>query len=171
MVQIPSGFRIVEANGSHATEIARNNRLCFLEAEQVELPEEVALRGVVRTLSLPNCKYILLLDSSGRIIGQYKQVWTWNDFYARDIVWMEHLYVLREFQGQGLGKLLVDHFVESTESNQGEHRPFLELLVHEGNVNAIRLYRQKGFETLKYHWMVHVEAVKEVGYTCAPSRD
>lgn len=156
---IPHGYELIRADEGHAEELARNNVACAL-AGGLELDYETALRGVRRTLRLPDCAYFILREAGTRqVVAQYKQVWAWNDFFARPMVWMEHLFVTPGARDKDFGKLLVAHFIASAGETRGDQPPaFPILLVHKENTKAKALYDSCGFIDLEYYWMIHKES-------------
>ena len=71
-----------------------------------------------------------------------------TDLHDPSSLEMERVYVRREFQGLGLGKMLIDKALE-TARQRG--RRFVWLGVWEKNANAIAFYEKMGFRTIGTH--------------------
>lgn len=83
-----------------------------------------------RDTVFPQCALWGAIDN-GRIIG----------FAAVRGIWLDHLYVLTEFQSRGVGSLLVRH----CQAQSGE----LQLWTFQQNCGASRFYETHGFELVR----------------------
>ena len=70
---------------------------------------------------------IVIADESGKIIG----------FCAFKQGWLDHLYILPEYQGKGIGKSLLDKAKNASSQ--------LQLWVFQKNTDAIKFYEKNGF--------------------------
>ena len=64
-------------------------------------------------------------------------------------IWVEELFVLKEFQGRGYGKRAMEHILEEYPDCRR-----IRLEVTQVNQRAIRLYEKCGFTYLRYDQMV-----------------
>lgn len=66
----------------------------------------------------------------------------------KDTLEVQRIYVLKEYKGQGIGKLLMKKAIEITRSN---NLKYIWLGVWEHNYAAIKFYEKKGFEKFSTH--------------------
>jgi ribosomal protein S18 acetylase RimI-like enzyme len=74
-----------------------------------------------------------------------------NEDFKQDWMEIERVYVLRNFQGQGIGKSLIDFALELA---QKRNLKFAWLGVWENNLPAIFFYKKLGFESFSKHTFV-----------------
>jgi ribosomal protein S18 acetylase RimI-like enzyme len=91
--------------------------------------------------SCPDSSFVVLDRENGDRVAGFATVYP----RARDFVSVPDadeiraLYVLREYQGLGLGRMLMEHCLACL------HRPRVALFVLEGNERAIGFYKHMGF--------------------------
>lgn len=98
--------------------------------------------GLVQGLRAHPTALPLLAFSGTRVVGAAVCVWGYSTFAARPLLNVHDFAVLPEFQGQGVGRRLLDE-VERRARERGCCKLTLE--VHESNEGAKRLYRDVGF--------------------------
>ena len=57
--------------------------------------------------------------------------------------YISDIWIDPDFQGRGIGRALVDHFLDQMRSS---HIPVAKIATHAKNINAIRLYERCGFQ-------------------------
>ena len=123
---IPLGIRI--ATETDAAEIAlvlrvaRQHNLPYLP--ELHTPEEDL--GYIKEKVLKEDQ-VVVADESGKVVG----------FCAFKDGWIDHLYILPEYQGKGIGKSLLNR------AKDGNSK--LELWTFQRNTDAIKFYEKNGF--------------------------
>lgn len=86
----------------------------------------------------------------GKIVGYTKVNFSsaQTDIYDPESLEIARLYVLEDYLGVGLGKLLLDWAVDLAKQN---HKKYIWLGVWEHNPRAIRFYGKNGFEKFGSH--------------------
>lgn len=67
------------------------------------------------------------------------------------VVWIEELYIMKQFRGKGLG----NHFIDFINRAYCEQAKRIRLEIVHSNKSAERLYRRKGYAPLDYVQMVY----------------
>lgn len=85
-----------------------------------------------------------VFESDGDILGYGMLAKSFSTEFGKSCVWIEDIYVKKEYRGQGIGSLFLK-FVE-------DKYPFalLRLEVERDNARAINVYKKCGFSTLPY---------------------
>lgn len=85
-----------------------------------------------------------VFESDGNITGYGMLAKSFSTEFGKRCVWIEDIYVKKEYRGQGIGSLFLK-FVE-------DKYPFalLRLEVESTNTHAINVYKKCGFGTLPY---------------------
>lgn len=87
-----------------------------------------------------------IYEHNGEIAGYSLLSTTYSNEAGGLILWIEEVYILPEFQGNGFGKDLMA-FIEETYKNKVVR---IRLEVEKSNRRAIKLYQKKGFTELNY---------------------
>jgi len=129
----------------------------FYQSEAVLHP--VPERHLERTFeeAVAGSPYVecLLFEKDTQIAGFALLALTWSQEAGGKVVWVEELYVLPEFRGQGIGKA----FFGWLEQNHPEAARF-RLEIEPDNHKAEALYRKMGFDFLDYRQMVAEKGCK-----------
>lgn len=80
---------------------------------------------------------IIAKDISGTFLGALHQT------VENRVAWVSHLAVVQDARGKGVGKALLDHFIES---NQMDDRSRYMLWVQHLNEPAVKMYQKTGFK-------------------------
>ncbi len=91
----------------------------------------------------------IMIERGGRAAGYALLALTWSNEAGGPVVWVEELYVARDFRGQGIAGA----FFEYLEAEYPDAARF-RLEVHEENRRAMALYGRLGYERLDYVQMV-----------------
>ena len=88
---------------------------------------------------------IFILEYAGQTAGYALTAYTYSNEAGGNVVWIEEIYVLPEFQGKGIG----GEFINYIKNGYGDFAR-IRLEVEESNDGATRLYKREGFEELAY---------------------
>lgn len=91
-----------------------------------------------------------MMEYSGKVVGYALLAKTFSQEAGGLVVWIEELFLLPEYRNKGLGTEFFQFVKETIEPNVARVR----LEVEPDNTDAIRLYKQMGFEVLPYRQMV-----------------
>ncbi|HDS59514.1 MAG TPA: GNAT family N-acetyltransferase [Thermoplasmatales archaeon] len=128
--------------------IARHNRALAAESEGYTVDAATALEGVTALLDSPEKGFYLVAEEEGQVVGQLMVTFEWSDWRARDIWWLQSVYVQPAWRRRGVMRSLFD---QARRLAARHHVPALRLYVHQSNRSAIEAYRRLGMEHLPYH--------------------
>ena len=138
---IPTSEEHIEGFNQALDSIAREKKyLPFLQGDPIEITRPF----VVEQLAKKNPHFVALIDSA--VVG-------WCDIRVSDRLLLSHtgvlgMGVLSSVRGQGIGKKLLQTGLDAARS-RGLTR--VELVVRQGNLNAVGLYRSFGFKQEGVH--------------------
>lgn len=90
-----------------------------------------------------------ICEHNGEIAGYALLAFTYSNEAGGLVLWIEEVYILPQYQGNGLGKELLT-FLETTYKGKVAR---IRLEVEDSNQRAVALYRKMGFENLDYSQM------------------
>lgn len=91
-----------------------------------------------------------MLEYDGNIAGYALLAKTFSREAGGIVIWIEELYILKEYRGKGLGSEFFE-FIEKTKSADTTR---LRLEVEDDNEGAVRLYKRMGYDFLDYRQMI-----------------
>lgn len=140
---------IREATQADWPTIVDFNRRLAAETESLVLDEQTLVAGVQAALVDPaKARYFVACELDGRIVGQLMHTYEWSDWRNGTIWWLQSVYVLPDFRGQGVFRKLLDFVVE-----RGQAEPTvvgLRLYVENHNEQALAIYRRLGMADAGY---------------------
>jgi len=121
-----------------------------IEAEGRPLDPPRVDRGVRSAFERPGLASYWVLLAGGSIVGSASVVGEWSDWQAGTYWWLQSVYFLPEWRGQGLARILLRQIEEEARACR-----VLEcrLYVHEANGRAIRAYGKAGFAVGPYRML------------------
>ena len=144
-------LRVRPASEEDVGAIAGFNIRLAEESEGLHLDPHVVRRGVAAVLGDPGRGFYLLAATPDRTVGQLLVTPEWSDWRSRFFWWVQSVYVLPEFRGRGVLSALFDRVVEMARDDGSVHG--LRLYVHQGNRQAIEVYRRLGMTRPRYDMM------------------
>ncbi len=91
-----------------------------------------------------------MIEHGSKVVGYALLAKTFSQEAGGIVIWVEELFILPEYRNKGLGKEFFAFIKETFEP----HVARIRLEVEPDNTNAIRLYKQMGFDVLPYQQMV-----------------
>jgi len=90
------------------TRSPHSNQCLALESEGARLDPDILRRGIERGLSrFPEVQYFVA-EISGRMVGQLMLTREWSDWRDGWLLWLQSVYVDREFRRQGVFRRLLE---------------------------------------------------------------
>ncbi|HIE98490.1 MAG TPA: GNAT family N-acetyltransferase [Planctomycetes bacterium] len=121
------------------------------ESEEKHLEPNTVRSGVTRGLSVGDEVRYFVAEADGKIVGQLMLTREWSDWRDGWAVWLQSVYVLPDYRGQGVFRQLLDHV--KTQMQKEPDVVCLRLYVEEDNDAAKSTYRRLGFGDTGYHVM------------------
>jgi phosphoserine phosphatase/GNAT superfamily N-acetyltransferase len=136
------------ARPGEAAAIARRNVTMALETEGVVLDPATALEGTEAVFARPatGARYFVA-DVAGRPVGQCMVTREWSDWRARDVWWLQSVFVEPGWRGAGVYRSLHAAVVEAAKQ---EGAGGLRLYVDRRNASAAEVYRRVGMSAEHY---------------------
>lgn len=124
----------------------------FYRSDAVDhtIPDDFISRTADAVLAGTPYAAIYMLEQDGQLAGYALLALTWSQEAGGLAVWVEELYVLPQFRGQGLGSA----FFRELEGLYPSAARF-RLEIEPDNLRARALYAKMGFEELNYGQMIH----------------
>ena len=141
-------MNIRKANLNDIETIAKFNYNLAYETENKKLDMDILRKGVENLIN-DNSKgqyYVYTIDE--KIVGQIMHTYEWSDWRNKTFLWVQSVYVDKEYRQKGVFKSLYNHvklFCDSDDSIGG-----IRLYVEKQNINAKSTYRSLGMIECEY---------------------
>ncbi len=99
------------------------------ETEAIELNRPTVLKGVTAVIEDASKGLYYLAEIDGKIVGSLLTTFEWSDWRNGTILWIQSVYVLKEFRRKGVYRNMYSHIKNMVLENK--------------NLNGIRLYADK----------------------------
>jgi len=140
-------MKIRIATMNDAETIARNNVMLAEESEGMKINFEETLEGVKKVIEDGQRGFYMVAEEGGEIAGQLMITYEWSDWRAKQIWWLQSIYVKKKWRRKGVMKMLIKEITKMAEENGVA---LLRLYVHEKNENAITAYEKVGMKRAPY---------------------
>lgn len=114
------------------------------------VPEEYIRKTAEEAVRSDDYVSIYMIGADGKNAGYAVTAKTFSQEAGGFVIWIEELYIRREFRSGGLGK----EFFRYIEENKGNEVTRLRLEVEESNQRAMSLYKRLGYRELEYIQMI-----------------
>jgi GNAT superfamily N-acetyltransferase len=128
--------------------IAAFNRAMAWETEKKELPEETITSGVRSLLARPDLGFYVVAHADGKAVGCLLITYEWSDWRNALWWWVQSVYVLPDYRGKGLYRLLYNE-VRRLAAERGGVYGF-RLYVEKENTRAQQIYEHLGMSEAHY---------------------
>ncbi|MCP4508356.1 MAG: GNAT family N-acetyltransferase [Fuerstiella sp.] len=118
------------------------------ETEEKQLQPDTVRSGVTRGLSVGDEVRYFVAEADKKIVGQLMLTREWSDWRDGWVVWLQSVYVLADYRGQGVFRQLLDHV--KTQIQNEPDVVCLRLYVEEDNDAAKSTYTRLGFDDTGY---------------------
>lgn len=139
---------------SDVNTIIRFQLLMARETENLELDESTVRLGVNSVFSDAGKGQYFVSEVNQQVVGSLLITYEWSDWRNSKVIWIQSVYVEKEYRNKGLFRLLFDHIKSMVEENQ--EFSGIRLYVDISNHNAIAVYRSIGMSDEHYatfEWM------------------
>jgi ribosomal protein S18 acetylase RimI-like enzyme len=136
------------AEKADAPALVEFNQAMALETEGKTLDGQILQSGVGRVFDDEKKGFYVVAEENNRIVGGLMITFEWSDWRDGWFWWIQSVYILPEFRGQGIYRLLYD-FVKTAAREKADVRGF-RLYVEKENVRAQKVYEKLGMEVTYY---------------------
>ena len=128
--------------------IADFNCRLAAETEQKQLDPATVTAGVAELIAIPHRGRYFVAVAEGQVVGQMMHTYEWSDWRNGDIWWLQSVYVLPEFRGQGVFRALFQHLRDEAQRDPGVVG--LRLYAEDHNQRAHEVYDKLGMRPAGY---------------------
>lgn len=143
-----SSMQIRPATLEDAATIAQFNLLLAEETEERFLDRTIVERGVARALEHDLGARYVLAEQDGVAVGQLMTTREWSDWHDGWYVWLQSVFVVKDFRGCGVFRAMLAHVLRSA-ADCGDVFS-VRLYVEKDNETAMQTYQRLGFATSDY---------------------
>lgn len=143
-----SPIQIRRAELADAAHFVHFNVAMAWETEQLRLDHDKISAGVQGLFSKPQFGFYVVAEVNGQVAGGLMITFEWSDWRNKVFWWIQSVYVLPEFRGQGVYRALYEG-VRDLARDSGECCGF-RLYVEKTNEIAQQVYRKLGMEESHY---------------------
>ena len=140
-------MEILIATSKHIEDITGFQVDMALESEGTKLDIEKVRQGVSAVMEDANKGLYLVAEHSGRAIGSLMITREWSDWNNAWYWWIQSLYVLPEFRGQGTFRAMFSKVKEMASEQQVSE---IRLYVDKDNKTAQEVYGKLGMKECNY---------------------
>ncbi len=140
-------MKIRDALLKDAEQIAKNNVKLADESENLSISYEETFEGVKRIIENKSKGFYIVAEENKEIVGQIMITYEWSDWRAKDIWWLQSIYVRVEYRKREVMKALIE---EVKKRALKENVSMLRLYVHEKNKDAMKAYEKVGMSKAPY---------------------
>lgn len=142
-------MKIRLAQSADAPALIEFNQAMALETEGKNLDSEILRRGVGAVFTDEKKGfYVVAHEDDGKIIGGLMVTFEWSDWRNGWFWWIQSVYILPEFRGQGIYRQLYE-FVKA-KASEAKNVCGFRLYVEKENVRAQKVYEKLGMESSHY---------------------
>lgn len=143
-------IRIVKATESDIKVIADFQITMARETEGMELDADTVLRGVGSVFADPGKGFYLVAKEDDLIVGSLMITYEWSDWRARQVWWIQSLYVLPEWRRQGVFKQMYAWLEDKLKNDDAIGG--IRLYVDKTNESAQKVYESLGMDGNHYRF-------------------
>ena len=124
------------------------NQAMALETEGKRLDEQVLRGGVEAVFRDTQKGFYVVAENDGKIAGGLMITFEWSDWRGQWFWWIQSVYILPEYRGQGVYRMLYE-FVKEKAKESKDVCGF-RLYVEKENVRAQKVYEKLGMKSSHY---------------------
>ncbi len=141
-------MKIRTANSAEIDALVNFNQAMALETEGKSLDSEILRRGVSAVFADEKKGFYVVAEENAEIVGGLMVTFEWSDWRAKWFWWIQSVYILPEFRGRGIYRLLYD-FVKA-QAIVDQNVCGFRLYVETENISAQKVYEKVGMESSHY---------------------
>ena len=138
-----------KANINDVNKIAEYNYNLAFETEDKKLNMEVLTKGVTALLKDENKGVYHVCEIEGNIVGQIMYTFEWSDWRNGTFLWIQSVYVDKNYRGKGVFKTLYNHIKNICDKDKNICG--IRLYVERENYVAQKTYKSLGMEECNYY--------------------
>ena len=148
-------IQIVEAAPSNAGKIVDFQLAMAQETEDLALHRPTVEQGVNAVFEDESKGKYYLAKINGETVGALLTTYEWSDWRNGQVLWIQSVFVKKEFRGKGVFKALYKYIRELVNNSSTNYRG-IRLYVDKTNASAQKVYEKLGMHNHHYdtyEWM------------------
>lgn len=148
--------KIREAIPADAAYIVDFQLKMAFETENLKLTKTIVELGVDAVFDDISKGTYYVAEIDGNIVGSLLTTYEWSDWRNGQVLWIQSVYILKEFRGQGIFKEMYTYIKEKVTNQSNDFRG-IRLYVDKTNEAAQKVYDKLGMENHHYEmyeWMM-----------------
>lgn len=129
--------------------IAEYNYNLAFETENKKLNMEILKKGVKNLIQDENKGVYYICEINGKIIGQIMYTFEWSDWRNGTFLWVQSVYVNKDYRGNGIFKALYNHIKSICDNDNNICG--IRLYVERENCVAQKTYSSLGMKECNYY--------------------
>ena len=142
-------MKIRKADENDFEIIAEYNYYLAYETEDKKLDKDILIKGVKRILSDETKGIYHVCEVDGKVVGQIMYTYEWSDWRNGTFIWVQSVYVHKDYRGKGIFKALYNKVKEICDSSN--EYVGVRLYVERENYNAQKTYQKIGMSECNYY--------------------
>lgn len=136
------------AEKTDALDLVEFNQAMALETEGKRLDSDILKSGVEAVFDDEKKGFYVVAEEAGKIVGGLMVTFEWSDWRGQWFWWIQSVYILPEFRGRSIYRLLYE-FVKN-EAEKSKNVCGFRLYVEKENELAQKVYEKLGMEISHY---------------------
>ena len=136
------------AEKTDALDLVEFNQAMALETEGKRLDSDILKSGVEAVFNDEKKGFYVVAEEAGKIVGGLMVTFEWSDWRGQWFWWIQSVYILPEFRGRSIYRLLYE-FVKN-EAEKSKNVCGFRLYVEKENELAQKVYEKLGMEISHY---------------------
>lgn len=141
-------MKIRLAQQKDSADLVEFNQAMALETEGKKLDGEILRKGVEAVFDDEKKGFYVVAESEEKIVGGLMITFEWSDWRNKWFWWIQSVYTLPDFRGQGIYRKLAE-FVEE-KAREKEDVVGIRLYVEKENTGAQAVYEKLGMKQSHY---------------------
>ncbi|MEP2026698.1 MAG: GNAT family N-acetyltransferase [Reichenbachiella sp.] len=119
------------------------------ETEDVTLDKNIITSGVQAVFEDKSKGWYFVAELDGKIAGSLLITFEWSDWRNGMILWIQSVFVSKEFRGKGVYSALYGHIQDMVNSSDNNYCG-IRLYVDKTNTHALKVYEKLGMDSQHY---------------------
>ncbi|MBE6051498.1 MAG: GNAT family N-acetyltransferase [Clostridium sp.] len=142
-------MNIRRANLNDLDKIVEYNYNLAYETEDKELDKNILTSGVKKILEDETKGIYHVCEIDGKVVGQIMYTYEWSDWRSGIFIWVQSVYVHKDYRGKGIFKALYSRVKEICDSDS--EYVGIRLYVERENYTAQKTYKKIGMTECNYY--------------------
>lgn len=124
------------------------------ETEGIELDKNTVVKGVTAVIEDENKGQYYVTEINSQIVASLLTTFEWSDWRNGTILWIQSVYVLKEFRRKGIYRTMYSHIKNKVLENKKLNG--IRLYADKSNITAHKTYKELGMSPdhyITFEWL------------------